>query len=468
MTMTTDETRQLFNEKGQGHVFAYWETLSEEERAQLLDDCARVDFDWIAARLRRYDNDTEVDRESPEIEPAPVIRLPQSDTDREREAKARATGEEALRAGRLAAFLVAGGQGTRLGFDGPKGCYPVGPVTERTLFQWHADQILARARRYGATIPWYIMTSRANHADTVRYFEENDYLGFAPEDVLFFQQRMVPSVDTHGKLILADKNRLALNPDGHGGSLSALVHSGATADMKKRGIDTISYFQIDNPLVTICDPVFAGYHLQARAQMSSKILDKAYPEEKVGHICYRNGRLRVIEYSDMPNALMNARDDDGRLVFWAGSIAIHMLSVAFVDQVGGNAELPWHVARKKIPYFDGDEIVTPESPNGIKFETFVFDALPLTRSSITMEVAREEEFAPVKNPDGVDSAQSCRQLLSDQFGRWLEAAGIKVQRDDEGKAVAAIEISPLYALDAEELKGKVDPATTVNESLLLE
>lgn len=468
MTATTEEIRNLFESKKQGHVFAHWDSLTPDEQIALLDDCQRVDFDWLENRLKRYKDDTELDLNTPHIEPAPIITLPDSDTEKAKADHARKVGEDAISAGRLAAFLVAGGQGTRLGFDGPKGCYPLGPCTEKTLFQWHAEQILALANRHNTTIPWYIMTSRANHQATIDYFEANNYLGFDKNDVMFFQQAMVPSISEQGKLILADRCHLALNPDGHGGSLSALVKSGAIDDMKTRGVDTISYFQVDNPLVTICDPVFAGYHLQAKAQMSSKILDKAYPEEKVGHICLCNGKLTVIEYSDMPTDLMNARDEDGRLVYWAGSIAIHMLSVDFVERIGGQAQLPWHVARKKIPFFDGNDIVTPESPNGIKFETFVFDALPMTQSSITMEVARDEEFAPVKNKEGTDSAESCRQLLSNRFGRWLESASISVPRNETGDVTAAIEISPLYALDAEELKSKVDPDLAVQDSLVLE
>ncbi|MBN2713065.1 MAG: UDPGP type 1 family protein [Planctomycetes bacterium] len=462
------EIRKSFEENGQGHIFAGWDTLSADEQAALLDDCNRVNFDWIKTRVAEVREDHGTDFSKCDLKPAPVIVLPESEEEKKKEAEARATGEAALKAGKLAAFLVAGGQGTRLGFDGPKGCYEVGPLTGKTLFQWHAEQILALAKRHGATIPWYIMTSRTNHVDTVKYFEENNYLGFDKKDVMFFQQRMVPSVDFDGKLILADKCGLALNPDGHGGSLHALVESGAIADMKKRGIETISYFQVDNPLVTICDPVFAGYHLQAGAEMSSKILNKAYPEEKVGHICYCDGKLTVIEYSDMDEGNMYAKDENGKLKFWAGSIAIHMLSVDFVDKIGGEAKLPWHIAKKKIPFYNGTEVVTPEEANGIKFETFVFDSLPMTSASITMEVAREEEFAPVKNKSGIDSADSCRQLLSNRFAKWLKAAGVDVAHNAEGDSECVIEISPLFALDADELKSKLPAGTTAGDKLLLE
>jgi UDP-N-acetylglucosamine/UDP-N-acetylgalactosamine diphosphorylase len=459
--------KALFTENDQSQIFADFDALSANEKQTLLSDCASVDFSWLAERIQQFKQEENAAVKTIEIEPAPIVALPKTRSELAREKDARTVGEEALRAGRLAAFLVAGGQGTRLGFDGPKGCYEVGPVTDKTLFRWHAEQILARAKRYGATIPWYIMTSRANDADTRKYFAKNDYLGFDKEDVMFFQQAVVPSVDFNGKLIRADRGGLALNPDGHGGSLGALVRSGAIADMKKRGVDTISYFQVDNPLVTICDPVFIGYHLKQHAQMSSKILDKSCPEEKVGHICLQNGKTTVIEYSDLDEENMHARESSGRLKFWAGSIAIHMLSVDFVQSVGGGARLPWHLAKKKIPYYDNGNIVTPDQPNGIKFETFVFDALPLTEASVTMEVAREDEFAPVKNATGVDSAESCRQLLSNYFGRWLEAAGVSVPRNENGDVTIPIEISPLFALDENELKAKLPEGFAVGEKIVL-
>jgi UDP-N-acetylglucosamine/UDP-N-acetylgalactosamine diphosphorylase len=243
-----------------------------------------------------------------------------------------------------------------------------------------------------------------------------------------------------------------MNPDGHGGAISALVRSGATEEMRRRGIDTISYFQVDNPLVTIADPVFLGFHLQEGAQMSSKVLQKACPEEKVGVMALADGRLTVIEYSDLDEETMHAREADGSLRYWAGSIAIHMLAVDFVEHMAREASMPWHVARKKIPYYEAGEVVRPDEPNGVKFEQFIFDALPETRASVTLEVEREEEFAPVKNASGVDSAESCRRLLGNRFARWIEAAGGSVARDVEGNAAVGIEISPLVALDAEDLR----------------
>jgi len=281
------------------------------------------------------------------IEPPPVLRLPQSPCEKAAAKRARAVGEKVLRAGRVAAFVVAGGQGTRLGCECPKGCYPLGPVSGKTLFQWHAEQIRARSQRYGVKIPWYIMTSRDNDAAIRSYFAANDYLGFSPNDIMFLTQRMVPTLTPEGRLMLANKCHIAMSPDGHGGALYALASSGALADMKRRGIEVISYFQVDNPLVNICDPVFLGYHMLAKAEMSLKIVEKRSPDEKVGHACLQNGKLAVVEYSEMPRALMEARAADGRLRFWAGSIAIHFFQVSFLERLAAETNLPWHKARKK-------------------------------------------------------------------------------------------------------------------------
>ncbi|MDR0361870.1 MAG: UDPGP type 1 family protein [Planctomycetota bacterium] len=449
--------RRTFEANGQGHVFAHWNALAGDERDQLLADCASVDFAWIRARRSEFSSGgSSVDLSS--LEPAPVVELPRNHDEGKRNREAIAVGEDILRAGKAAAFLVAGGQGTRLGFPGPKGCYPLGPVSGKTLFQWHAEQIKARSKRYGRTIPWYIMTSLENDPATKAYFEENDWLGLDRDSVFFFMQGMVPSLDFGGKLMLASPPRLAMNPNGHGGSLSGLLSSGAIADMRSRGVEYISYFQVDNPLVTIADPGFLGWHVRGGAEMSSKVLEKNAPDEKIGIVCRLGGRDAVVEYSDLDAETMNARDRSGRLKFWAGSIAIHVINVDFVERVGGGALLPWHQARKKVQYHDGEKIVRPEKENAVKFETFVFDAIPFAGKSVNLEVKREHEFAPVKNAVGVDSVASSRQLLSNYFGEWLAAAGIDVPgRAGRYGETIAIEISPLFSLDQAELAAKVRP-----------
>lgn len=466
--MTESEVKDLFNRYNQSHVFQYWDELTPAEKDVLLEQCRSIDFEWLTQRCDNVRNNIEEFTLPQTVSPAPIIALPRTEDDYKKLAAAIETGKQALANNEVGIFLVAGGQGSRLGFDGPKGCYQVGPNSAKTLFQWHAEQIKAVSNRYNTTIPWYIMTSTLNHEDTVRFFEDNNYFDLGNENVICFRQRMVPSVDNNYKLILSQKNQLALNPDGHGGCLWALCNSGAVANMKKRGIKYLSYFQVDNPLVTLADPAFIGYHIQAGADMSSKILKKANPEEKVGNICIGDGKPTVIEYSDMTDDNTYAKDENGELLFWAGSIAIHMLNVDFIEEIGGQAKLPWHVARKKIPYIGAaGEPVTPAENNGIKFETFVFDAIPMVKETVTMEVAREEEFAPVKNATGVDSAESCRQLFSNRFAKWLEQAGHKVDKKENGDSALMIEISPLFALDAEEFARKCPANIEVKDGMIV-
>lgn len=464
-----DEIRQLFAAHGQEHVFAEWNSLLPEQKEELLDNCAKVDFDWLGARWREYSESTHTSH-GREIEPAPVVELSKTATGEAKHKQACEAGETLLRQGKAAAFLVAGGQGTRLGFSGPKGSYPIGPISQRTLFQWHAEQIAARARRYGTSIPWYIMTSRENDQDTRDFFLTHDFFGLSPNDVFFFQQEMVPCLDFNGKLMLSSPFTLATNPNGHGGSLSGLFRSGALDDMRRRGIEVISYFQVDNPLVTICDPVFLGWHALSGSEMSSKVLEKNSPEERIGVVCIQDGKPAVVEYIDMDKESQEAKGPDGRLKFWAGSIAIHVINVSFVERVSHGGGLPWHQSRKKVAYYDGKQMVKPQKENAVKFETFVFDALPFAEKTLNLEVKREHEFAPVKNATGEDSAVTCRALLTDYFLEWLAACGVTPQpgafKNDGAKPV--VEISPLYSLDAEELAGKVkSDGVRLEKSLLL-
>lgn len=458
-----EELRALFQANGQEHIFAGWGALSADEQESLLADAEKVDFAWLAARWKEFKAGHKAGPgASATMERPEITELPKTDADRKTWQEAKERGEELLRQGKAAAFLVAGGQGTRLGYNSPKGCFPIGPISGKTLFYWHAEQIAARGRRYGKAIPWYIMTSRDNDAATKKYFEENNYLGLSKDDIFFFQQEMVPSINYDGKLMLASPSTLALNPNGHGGAFCGLYKSGALGDMKKRGITAFGTFQVDNPLITICDPVFLGLHDAAKSDMSTKILEKNAPGEKIGVLVLLNGKTAVVEYSDLDEKDMNAMGPDGKLLYWAGSIGIHMVDVDFAMKAGCGDRLPWHQANKKVPYFDGQKVVKPTEPNAVKFETFIFDALPLASRTANMEVKREHEFAPVKNPDGVDSVVSCRELLSGYFAEWLADAGIPA-----GGATPEIEISPLYSLDAEELATKVKADGVKLENKLL-
>ncbi|MES2436875.1 MAG: UDPGP type 1 family protein [Patescibacteria group bacterium] len=366
--------------------------------------------------------------------------------------KAEMAGRELVREGKVGAFLVAGGQGTRLGYDGPKGEYSVTPVKNKSLFQVFAEQLLSYSKEAGKTIPWYIMTSDINRTATEKFFVENKYFGYNKSDIFFFEQGMMPAFDmTTGKLLLAEKDSLALSPDGHGGSLKALRVSGALADMQKRGIEHLSYFQVDNPMVHAIDYRFLGMHALTDSEMSSKVVPKVSATEKVGNFVVADGKVQVIEYSDMPEELAKTTNSDGSLKFNAGSIAIHALSVKFIERLtsDGNLKLPWHRAEKKVAFLDASgALVKPEKPNAVKLEQFIFDALPLAQNALVYETDRAEEFSPVKNAEGNDSPLTSRQHQVARAQRWLKELGVEVHPE------SVVEIDPLFAASRDQLKAR--------------
>ncbi len=441
------------SEHGQEHVLRFWDELTAGERDLLLEQIKEIDFELLEQHKKMLQKGASYSRgSSGRPAPPPYLPIPESDAEKAAAQRAKETGEDAIRSGNVAAFLVAGGQGTRLGYDGPKGCYPIGPVSGATLFQIHAEKILAARRRYSATIPWAIMTSSTNDQATKEFFTRNDYFGLPREDIYFFSQRMIPTLDAHGRLILDRKNHIFMNPDGHGGSLLALWRSGVLQKLQDRGTEILSYFQVDNALVRVIDPVFIGHHLMAGSEMSSKMVAKKDPDEKVGLFVQLNGGIRVIEYSELSGEQARIRDSQGRLRFRAGSIAIHLIDCAFVKRLTcGGFKLPFHLAFKKIPCLDSHgERIDPEQPNGYKFETFVFDALADTDASVVMEIDRDEEFCPLKNAEGENSPETVRAKIIAYYARWLEAAGTPVPRDTRGAPSIPVEISPLFALDREE------------------
>jgi UDP-N-acetylglucosamine/UDP-N-acetylgalactosamine diphosphorylase len=446
---------------GQETPFRFWEQLDAAGRARLAGQLATIDFRGLGRLVDELviGGPKPVEVDPAEVRPAPVARLPRTGAERAEAQHLSRIGEEALRAGRVAVLTVAGGQGTRLGFDGPKGCYVMGPITGRTLFRHHAEKVLALSRRYRAAIPWLVMTNPANFAAIADYLSGEDYFGLPADGAHVFRQGMMPAVDPQGRLILSAPDTLAMSPNGHGGTVAALRDSGLLEELGSRGVDALFYFQVDNPLVDVADPVFVGRHLEAGSEMSLKVVAKRDAAEKVGVVVERSGRLEVIEYSDLPAEVAGLTDERGELLHWAGSIAIHVFSVDFLRRVareGGG--LPYHRADKKVPYAGEDgATVQPEESNGVKFESFIFDALPMAERSLVVECAREREFAPVKNATGVDSAESCRRMLVGEWARWIELAGGHVPRRADGGVDGRVEISPLHALDAAELAGKLPP-----------
>lgn len=438
---------------GQAHIFQFWDQLDADARAGLLAQVETIDFALMQRLAERWIFSEPAPETFGDIKPLPVLPVARME-----DADARAAcaaGEAALRAGRVGLFLVAGGQGTRLGFDGPKGAYPIGPVSGASLFQYHAEKILGLQRRYGCVLPWYIMVSDANEAETRAFFAAHGHFGLEAANIVFLTQRMVPCMDAAGKFMLEAPGALAMNPNGHGGCIPAMVERGILNDARKRGVDLLCYFQVDNWAVKVADPYFIGYHVLRGAEMSSKNHRKHAPREAVGVHCLCDGQYRVIEYSELdlyPQLLET--DAQGQVICYAGNPAIHILSVDFVQRVYDHFDaFPWHLAHKKIPHVDAaGQLVKPDKPNGYKFETFVFDALRfIAHSPLGLEIDPPGEYTPIKQFDGDNSVVEARRAMAAYWAPWIEAAGGTVPRDATGAPSIPIEISPAFAASADEL-----------------
>lgn len=429
---------------GQGHVLRFWNTLDDSQKSALEAQIASLDLGAVERMAQMLREGGAAERRDSEMIPAPAIALPNG---AEREAAVQRGGEE-LRAGRVAVVLVAGGQGSRLGFDGPKGAYSVGPVTGAPLFYFHSRKILALSRRYGASLPFYIMTSEVNDEATRKCFMDNAYFGLDEKDVFFFKQGVWPALDAKGKIILDAPGHIFMSPDGHGGILAALAKSGAVDDMEKRGISTVFYFQVDNPMVEIADPAFIGLHLLNKADISVKVCAKRDPGEGLGMMVLRDGHAEMVEYTELTEEQKNRRTKDGDLYFKFGSVAIHVFDFGFLKRET-SALLPLHLAHKKIPYcLDDGTVVKPDAPNGYKFEKFVFDAIPDASRVIDVVFDRAEEFSPVKNAEGSDSPDTCRRDMQEKWARWFAMCGVTLPRKSDGSLAARIEIDPATAIDA--------------------
>lgn len=448
------------------HAVGHWDSLSESDRRLLVADLEQVDFDVIrrlaATESLESASAGRVVRAQP---PQQLVRRPAGDADHAGWKRAAEVGQELLKGGRVGAILVAGGQGTRLGFDKPKGMFPIGPVSGKSLYQWFAEQSLARTRQFGPAIPYFIMTSDATHAETVAFFEEHAYFGLSKDNVFFFQQGTLPAVELDSHRILLDqKGRVSLSPDGHGGLVKALSSHGLLDEMSRRGIDVLYYHQVDNPTAIFADPAFLGWHALKESEVSTKVVAKVSPDERMGVVCTADGRTEIIEYSDLTPEQARLKTADGAPIFWAGNTAIHAFNRDFLFRLTQEGtELPYHVAKKAVPYVDasGDRI-KPETPNARKFEQFIFDALPLAKNALVVEADRPREFNPVKNRDGADSPATSRAALITNHHQWLRTAGANLAPN------VTVEVSPLFALDGEEMIRRLAPGTRFDSDTVLE
>lgn len=442
----------------QGHLLQFWPQLNTVEQESLAREIEALDFTQLAQLFGGHDDAPDWDALAGKAQSPPAIRL--QGNNRFDSGSARQAGEQLLRDGRVGMILVAGGQGTRLGFPHPKGMFPVGPVSGRSLFQVLIEQLLAVGRRFGRSIPLYLMTSTATHDETIEFLDAHDRFGLHEDDLIVFCQGSMPALDAaSGRLLLAEPGKLSLSPDGHGGMLSAWVRSGALAHAKSRGLTQIFYGQVDNPLLQVCSAELLGYHLLSESEMTTQVVRKRQPLERVGNVVSIDGNVQIIEYSDLPEAAAKRKNPDGTLALWAGNLAVHVFAYSFLERMASNADsLPFHRARKKVPYVSADGTrIEPTQPNGLKFERFIFDLLPQARNALVVEADPADAFAPVKNADGeaTDTPTTAKAAMMALHRQWLHEAGIDVHDRVD------VEISPFVALDAAELRAKGLPRTPV-------
>ncbi len=342
------------------------------------------------------------------LEPLGAMELPEI---RERKEEFQKTGLEAIRAGKIGAILLAGGQGTRLGFDKAKGMYNIGVNKDLYIFEQLIENLKKVTDMAEAWVPLYIMTSEKNDAQTREFFADHAYFGYQPEYVKFFVQEMVPAVDFDGNILMEAKDSLAMSPNGNGGWFKSLLNAGLDQDLKEKGVEWLNVFAVDNVLQQIADPVFAGAVICSGRVSGAKVVRKADPYERVGALCLEDGKPSIVEYYELTPEMAEAKNEAGSLLYGFGVILNYLFRVDKLMEIA-DSRMPLHIVEKKVPYLDEQgRMVKPEQPNAYKFETLILDMVYLMDNCLSFEVERDREFAPVKNPSGVDSVESARELL---------------------------------------------------------
>ncbi|KAF2200141.1 nucleotide-diphospho-sugar transferase [Delitschia confertaspora ATCC 74209] len=463
-----NELKSKYQRAGQDHVFAFYDKLSTAEKAALFEQLSDFDPNYIneLANKALHPPKAESAETENKLEPLPdnatssVLDSQEEDLERWYD-----SGLELIAENKVAVVLMAGGQGTRLGSSAPKGCYDIGLPSKKSLFQLQGERIakvqLLAKKRYGkddVIVPWYVMTSGPTRGPTEKFFEEHNYFGLKKENVVVFEQGVLPCISNEGKILMENKSKVAVAPDGNGGLYLALIKSGVVADMGKRGIQHIHAYCVDNCLVKVCDPTFIGFSASKDVDIATKVVRKRNAKESVGLILQKNGKPDVVEYSEIDAADAEAKDPKhpDLLKFRAANIVNHYYSYRFLESIPQWAKkLPHHVARKKIPYVDMEkgETIKPEKPNGVKLEQFVFDCFPFLSMDkfACMEVKREDEFSPLKNARGTgeDDPDTSKRDIMAQGAKWIQAAGAVVVSEGDNTGV---EVSPLISYGGEGLE----------------
>lgn len=449
--MDMDKVKQLLSDHNQQHLMQFWDQLDNNERELLMEDIQSLRLEEVVKFFRKTASETNDDQEKLDDRIQPIPAELHGSITRTTPEKLKAYQYEGLKQvanGRVAVLLLAGGQGTRLGVSYPKGMYDVGLPSRKTLYQLQAERIrklqdLAyQATGKSGTIPWYIMTSEHTREPTLEFFDQHGYFGLNKDNLVVFEQGMLPCFTFDGQIIMEKPYKVARAPDGNGGLYRALSEKEILNDLERRGIRYIHVYCVDNILVKLGDPTFIGYCISKGAECGAKVVEKSFPTEAVGVVCRVDGKYQVVEYSEISLKTAQKRNVDGRLTFSAGSICNHFFTTEFLKNIVNEHEhnLKHHIAKKKIPYVDSKgQFVNPEKPNGIKMEKFVFDVFEFSKNFVVWEVLREDEFSPLKNADGAekDTPTTARHALFSLHQRYVLSAGGKFV-DEEGCPIPLI------------------------------
>lgn len=404
-------TKEILKKYGQEHLLSNYEKLSNEDKNRLLNDILTIDFGEISKLYEQTKH--KIKFENCKIEP--IEHVDKAKLSNEEIQKYSEIGIEQIKKGKLAAVTMAGGQGTRLGHNGPKGTFDLGLDSHKSIFEILCDTLKLARKKYGVVVPWYIMTSDENNDETVEFFEKNNYFDYPKEAVKFFIQGEMPMINTEGKILLNEEGLIKQAGAGHGAIFEAMRKNGIIYEMQNKGIEWVFIGGVDNVLVKMVDPVLIGLSIERNVLAAGKSVVKANPHEKVGVFCKKDGKPSVIEYSEISNELAEAVDEKGELLFGESHILCNQFNIKILEALAKN-KLPYHVAFKKATYMDEKgNIISPTEPNAYKFEAFIFDAFSSIPEMLVMRVKREEEFAPVKNAEGVDSPETARKLYKDYF-----------------------------------------------------
>lgn len=398
--------KQTLQKYGQEQLLNSFSSLSKEKQSELLDAILTTDF----KQMQELYETTKIKASFENVKLEPIAHITKAKLSQEELEKYTSLGEGAIRARKLAVVTMAGGQGTRLGHNGPKGTYDLGLDSHKSIFEILCDTMKEACEKYHVTIPWYLMTSDANNEDTIQFFKDNNYFGYPKEAVSFFIQGKLPMIDTEGKILLDEDGMIKQAADGHGGIFEAMRKNGVLYDMKEKGVEWVYIGGVDNVLAKMVDPVLTGLAISEGTLMAGKSVVKANPHERVGVFCKKDNKPNVIEYTEISDELAEAIDDKGELLYGESHILCNQFHLSALEKISTN-KLPYHVAFKKASYLnDKGEVVEPTEPNAYKFEAFLFDAFSTVDAMSILRVKREDEFAPVKNAEGVDSPETARAL----------------------------------------------------------